>query len=69
MKTKRIVVNPNVLIALGYPAIYEIRNRHDAAHAAEKYHPATGEVVLLPTTNGTASVAKAWLDADEDDHR
>ena len=31
---------------------------------------ATGEVVLLPTTtNGTASVAKAWLDADEDDHR
>jgi hypothetical protein len=86
MKTKRIVVNPNVLIALGYPAIYEIRNRHeqvvatadlfdDAVYAAEKYHPAmivrvaTGEVVLLPTTNGIASVAKAWLDADEDDHR
>ena len=86
MKTKRIVVNPNVLIALGYPAIYEIRNRHeevvatadlfdDAAYAAEKYAPAmvvltaTGEVVLLPTTNGIASVAKAWLDADEDDHR
>ena len=47
----------------------------DAVYAAEKYHPAmvvraaTGEVVLLPTTNGTASVAKAWLDADEDDHR
>jgi hypothetical protein len=47
----------------------------DAAYAAEKYAPAmvvrvaTGEVVLLPTTNGIASVAKAWLDADEDDHR
>jgi hypothetical protein len=47
----------------------------DAAYAAEKYAPAmvvraaTGEVVLLPTTNGTASVAEAWLDADEDDHR
>lgn len=47
----------------------------DAAYAAEKYAPAmvvraaTGEVVLLPTTNGTASVAKAWLDDDEYDHR
>jgi hypothetical protein len=47
----------------------------DAAYAAEKYAPAmvvrtaTGEVDLLPSTNGTASVAKAWLDADEDDHR
>ena len=47
----------------------------DAAYAAEKYHPAmivltaTGQVVLLPTTNGTASVAKAWLDDDEYDHR
>jgi len=64
-----------------YTPRYEIRNRHeevvatadlfdDAAYAAEKYAPAmvvraaTGEVVLLPT----ASVAKAWLDADEDDH-
>jgi hypothetical protein len=34
MKTKRIVVNPNVLIALGYPAIYEIRNRHEEVAAA-----------------------------------
>jgi len=47
----------------------------DAVYAAEKYHPAmivrvaTGQVVLLPTTNGIASVARAWLDADEDDHR
>ena len=47
----------------------------DAVYAAEKYHPAmivrvsTGQVVLLPTTNGIASVARAWLDADDDDHR